>query len=168
MLDETFMAGEIAVCVKDTGQRVLMQNDHCRALCGEWVGQACTTGCMALYAADDAHQWRDWGSRLYPNSCVHGGFFDVTLLCSGQHIVTLLQPLKDRYEAALAWYRDKGLTRRETEVVALTIRGISNSEICRKLSISLATLKTHLNSVYRKLRELGQTPAFVPACRVPD
>lgn len=168
MLDETLTAEDIAVCVKDTERRVLAQNEHCRSLCGDCVGQICRQGCMALFAADATHQWRDGGSRLYPNSCVHGGFFDVTLLCSGQRIVTLLQPLKARYDAALAWYRDKGLTRRETEVIALTIRGVSNSEICRRLSISLATLKTHLNNVYRKVRALGETPTFVPACRVPD
>jgi hypothetical protein len=32
----------------------------------------------------------------------------------------------------------------------------------------MATLKTHLNNVYRKLRERGETPAFLPACRLPD
>ncbi len=168
MLNETFTAADIAVCVKDAQKKVLMQNAQCRALCGDRLGQPCEIGCMQLYAADTERQWKDWGSRVYPNSCIHGEFFDVTMLCSAQHIVTFLQPLKDCYETALAWYRDKGLTRRETEVVALTIRGISNSEICSKLSISMATLKTHLNNVYRKLRELGEAPAFIPACRVPD
>jgi ATP/maltotriose-dependent transcriptional regulator MalT len=168
MLDETFMDGEIAVCIKDTGQRVLMQNDHCRAICGDRLGQRCETGCMALYAADGAHQWKDWGSRVYRNSFIRGGFFDITLLESARNIVTFLQPLKGRYEAALEWYRDKGLTRRETQVVELTIRGASNNDICNRLSISMATLKTHLNNVYRKLRERGETPAFLPACRLPD
>ena len=67
---------------------------------------------------------------------------------------------------ALAYYREKGLTKRETEVVSLTIRGISNPEICKTLSISKATLRTHLNNVYHKFRDLGEVPEFMPANRV--
>ena len=83
----------------------------------------------------------------------------------GDHIAGV-EPLKDKYEMALAYYRDKGLTRRETEVVSLTIRGVSNPEICDQLSISKATLRTHLNNVYRKFRDLGEVPAFMPANRI--
>jgi DNA-binding CsgD family transcriptional regulator len=67
---------------------------------------------------------------------------------------------------ALAYYRDRDLTRRETEVVSLTIRGVSNPEICEQLSISRATLRTHLNNVYRKFRDLGEVPEFMPANRI--
>lgn len=155
----------MAVCVKDRNKRVLSQNDYCRELCGERVGETCETGCMELYAGDRTQQWKDWGSRVYKNACMHGGFFDVTLLCSTENIITFLQPLKDCYEMALAYYREKGLTKRETEVISLTIRGISNSEICKALSISRATLRTHLNNVYRKFRDLGEEPAFIPANR---
>ncbi len=167
MLEESFSAGHIAVCVKDLNKTVLMQNEHCRSICGDQLGCPCHTGCMQLYADDTSHQWKDWGSRVYRNSCIHDGFYDVTLLCSSEHIITFLQPLNDKYEMALAYYRNKGLTKRETEVVSLTIRGISNAEICKYLSISRTTLKTHLNNVYRKLRESGEVPAFMPACRTP-
>jgi hypothetical protein len=33
-------------------------------------------------------------------------------------------------------------------------------------SISKATLRTHLNNVYRKFRDLGEVPAFMPANRI--
>jgi len=121
---------------------------------------------MELYAGDKTQQWKDWGSRVYKNSFLHGSFFDVTLLCSSESIITFLQPLKDRYEMALAYYRDKGLTKRETEVISLTIRGVSNPEICKSLSISKATLRTHLNNVYHKFRDLGEVPEFMPANRM--
>ena len=121
---------------------------------------------MELYADDKSHQWKDWGSRIYKNKQIHGSFFDVTLLCSEKHIITFLQPLKEKYEMALAYYRSKGLTRRETEVVSMTIRGVSNADICEQLAISRATLRTHLNNVYRKFRDLGETPDFIPANRV--
>lgn len=147
---------------------VLSQNDCCRAICGECTGAVCVRGCMELYARDSSQQWKEWGSRLYRNSFLHGSFYDVTLLCSTDRIITFLQPLREKYEMAIAYYKEKGLTRRETEVVALTIRGMSNTEICQSLSISMATLRTHLNNVYRKLRKLGEVPEFIPAQRTPD
>lgn len=164
-LEQSLEASDVAVCVKDPQQRVLMQNDYCRELCGERKGEVCETGCMELYAKDNSQQWKDWGSRTYKNSFLLDDFFDVTLLCSTHNIITFLQPLKDKHEMAFAYYRGKGLTKRETEVVTLAIKGICNSEICKSLSISKATLRTHLNNVYRKFRDSGQVPAFIPANR---
>ena len=165
LLETTLQTGNIGVCVKDSSKKVLMQNDQCRDICGESVGQTCERGCMELYASDTAQQWQGWGTCVYKNSYMHGGFFDVTLLCSNDNIVTFLQPLKEKYEQALAYYADKGLTRRETEVIALTIQGASNHDICESLAISKATLRTHLNNVYHKLHDRGEDPQFMPASR---
>ncbi len=168
MLEESLQSSQIGVCVKDPHKRVLTQNTPCRRACGDRRGQVCVEGCMELYAKDESHQWKDWGARVYKNSNMFGGFFDVTLLCSTENIVTFLQPPKEKYEMALAYYREKGLTKRETQVVSLAIRGNSNSDICRLLSISKATLRTHLNNVYRKFRDLGEIPEFIPTCRLTD
>ena len=165
MLTESLCEDNIAMCVKDNEKRVLEQNDLCRQICGDCLGQSCDKGCMQLYAQDDSHQWKDWGSRVYKNEFIHGTFFDVTLLCSDKHIITFLQPLKEKYDMALAYYQSKGLTRRETEVVSMTIRGVSNADICVQLKISRATLRTHLNNIYRKFRDLGEVPEFIPANR---
>lgn len=166
LLDTTLDAGHFAVCVKDRNKTVLMQNDECRSICGDCLGEVCQRGCMELYARDNDQQWQGWGSRVYKNSEMNGGLFDVTLLCSNDNIVTFLQPLKEKYEAALAYYQDKGLTRRETEVVGMSIKGVSNQQICDALSISKATLRTHLNNIYHKLRDQGEAPRFMPASRV--
>lgn len=168
MLEDSLQASEIAVCVKDSHKRVLTQNQSCRHICGNRLGEVCEQGCMELYSKDESHQWKDWGSRVYKNSVIFGGFFDVTLLCSTESIITFLQPLKEKYEMALAYYREKGLTRRETQIVSLAIQGNSNSQICKLLSISKATLRTHLNNVYRKFRDLGEMPEFIPTCRLYD
>jgi len=166
LLEEALEAGDIAVCVKDTQKHILMQNERCRQICGNHVGEACEQGCMELFARDRFQQWKDWGMRVYRNSLINGSFNDVTLLCSRERIITFLQPLRDKYEKALAYYREKGLTRRESEVIALTIQGSSNTDICECLSISRATLRTHLNNIYRKFRDLGETPEFIPANRL--
>ena len=165
VLQQSLEASGVAVCVKDADKRVLSQNACCRKICGEQQGEKCTVGCMELYANDKTQQWKGWGSRLYRNSLLHGEFFDVTLLCTAENIVTFLQPLADKYRMAHAYYRDKGLTGRELDVVSFMVRGVSNQEICESLSISKATLRTHLNNIYRKCRDLGEEPEFVPANR---
>jgi DNA-binding NarL/FixJ family response regulator len=44
-----------------------------------------------------------------------------------------------------------GLTNRETEVLALVARGLSNEDIARDLFVSVATAKTHVNRAMTKL-----------------
>jgi len=166
LLEESLESGDIAVCVKDAQRKVLMQNERCRQICGDHLGRTCEQGCMQLFEKDRFQQWKDWGTRVYKNSMINGSFNDVTLLCGKERIITFLQPLKDRYEKALAYYREKGLTRRESEVIALTIQGSSNTDICECLSISRATLRTHLNNIYRKFRDLGELPEFIPGNRI--
>ncbi|MER6567677.1 response regulator transcription factor [Streptomyces sp. NPDC001093] len=43
-----------------------------------------------------------------------------------------------------------GLTARETEVLLLIAEGLSNQEIARKLHVSTATVKTHINNLFSK------------------
>ncbi|MFD9095022.1 response regulator [Streptomyces collinus] len=43
-----------------------------------------------------------------------------------------------------------GLTARETEVVVLIAEGLSNQEIARRLHVSTATVKTHINNLFAK------------------
>ncbi|MGW3950610.1 response regulator [Streptomyces sp. NPDC004752] len=43
-----------------------------------------------------------------------------------------------------------GLTARETEVLVLIAEGLSNQEIARRLQVSTATVKTHINNLFAK------------------
>ena len=43
------------------------------------------------------------------------------------------------------------LSERETEIVVLAARGLSNSQIARELHLSEATVKRHLANVYAKI-----------------
>ena len=47
------------------------------------------------------------------------------------------------------------LTRRESQVMRLVGRGYSNKEIATELSVSLATVKSHVHSVLRKVGHIG-------------
>ncbi|MFE2044780.1 response regulator [Streptomyces sp. NPDC059477] len=44
-----------------------------------------------------------------------------------------------------------GLTPREAEVLTLIAQGLSNTEICERLTVSRATVKTHINRVFAKI-----------------
>ena len=49
------------------------------------------------------------------------------------------------------------LTAREREVTLLTVKGLSNKEIARRLEISASTVRVHLQHIYRKLRIRNRT-----------
>jgi DNA-binding CsgD family transcriptional regulator len=167
VLDESLLAGDTAVCVKEFGKRFLMQNGRCIGVCGDHLGAIYELTCMEFYDRGLSQQWKDWRTRVYKNSYINAGFYDVTLLCSTDRIITFLQTLEEKYDMGLAHYRGKGLTRRETAVIALTIQGSSKSQICKRLSISKATLRAHRNKVYNKLRDAGQPLESIPPNRTP-
>ncbi len=43
-----------------------------------------------------------------------------------------------------------GLTAREAEVLSLVAEGMRNAEIARRLQVSTATVKTHINNLFAK------------------
>ena len=55
------------------------------------------------------------------------------------------------------------LSERELEVLALIAAGKSNQEIATKLFVSLSTVKTHINRLYRKLGARSRTQAVARA-----
>jgi LuxR family maltose regulon positive regulatory protein len=52
------------------------------------------------------------------------------------------------------------LSERELEVLALISAGKSNKEIARELFLSMSTVKTHINRLYRKLGARSRTEAL--------
>lgn len=63
---------------------------------------------------------------------------------------------------------DQGLhlSPRETEIVALLADGLENKQMARRLSISEATVKTHLRALYQKLGASGRAEAVAIALRL--
>ncbi|RCG30884.1 DNA-binding response regulator [Sphaerisporangium album] len=57
----------------------------------------------------------------------------------------------------------ESLSKRETEVLALVARGLTNAEIGRELFISEATVKTHLLRIFGKLGVSDRTAAVTTA-----
>ena len=58
------------------------------------------------------------------------------------------------------------LTPKEKEVLALVAKGASNQEIADKLYVRDVTVKTHLNSIFKKLKVTNRTQAVLLAMEV--
>jgi ATP/maltotriose-dependent transcriptional regulator MalT len=58
-----------------------------------------------------------------------------------------------------------GLTQRESEVLELMVRGLSNRAIGQRLYIGEETVKTHARGVYRKLEVADRAQAIAAALR---
>jgi DNA-binding NarL/FixJ family response regulator len=50
----------------------------------------------------------------------------------------------------------RGLTRRETEIVRLAIRGVATKDIAARLAVRQGTVKVHLHNIYDKLQVDGR------------
>ena len=64
---------------------------------------------------------------------------------------------------ALGGRTDHPLSRREMDVLAHVVRGLSNKQIARELSIDETTVKTHLHRIFEKLRVSDRTQAAILA-----
>lgn len=60
---------------------------------------------------------------------------------------------------------EAGLTAREREVLAHLAQGLSNKSIARRLSVSIHTIKFHVNSILSKLDADSRTQAVTSAVR---
>ena len=69
----------------------------------------------------------------------------------------------DRAEAALA---SLGLTTRQTQVLALLLKGQSNKLIARALNLSVETIKDHVAAVLRSLNVSSRTQAVLAVSRI--
>jgi DNA-binding NarL/FixJ family response regulator len=59
------------------------------------------------------------------------------------------------------------ITSREQEIIQCICRGLSNSEIARRLTLSPHTVKTHLNAIFKKLNVTSRTKLMALATHHP-
>ena len=60
----------------------------------------------------------------------------------------------------------EALTPKEKEVLSLVAKGASNQEIADKLCVQDVTVKTHLNSIFKKLKVSNRTQAVLLAMEI--
>jgi LuxR family transcriptional regulator, maltose regulon positive regulatory protein len=92
------------------------------------------------------------------------GHLDAADRVSTRYLAKLLAALAQEAAAPGADERlPEPLSERELEVLALIAAGDSNQQIARKLFISVSTVKTHVNNLYRKLAARIRTQAVARA-----
>ena len=66
-------------------------------------------------------------------------------------------------EASVLTRQKLQITEREQEVLHWLLQGDSNEEIAKRLYITVATVKAHLTSIFKKLQVTSRTQAVVAA-----
>jgi LuxR family maltose regulon positive regulatory protein len=92
------------------------------------------------------------------------GQLDAASRVSTQYLAKLLAALAQEAAAPATDERlSEPLSERELEVLALIAAGKPNQEIADKLFVSMSTVKTHINNLYRKLDAHSRTQAVARA-----
>ena len=96
----------------------------------------------------------------------HSAWIDSTIarvvLSSIQQENEIQSRIKNTQEEANKKY---GLTKKELEVLALIVDGLSNQEISEKLVVALSTTKAHVHNILQKLYLTDRTKAAIVALK---
>ena len=143
---KTLLEG-VAVCEKDAAGVVRFQSAESVGICGHKSGEFC----------NDCHPDRETGQ---PCELVTERIYHHQRVCSlvkiqkNQTLTTILVPdVEPKFELESALERVH-LSPREKEIACLIAKKKSNAQLIDALIISESTLKSHLNSIYRKIPEL--------------
>jgi DNA-binding CsgD family transcriptional regulator len=132
------------------GTRMVYRNKASEQL-GQWLRDQYATELVTVLR-DHVSQIRSAGTagdtltlvRLPDGSRL---LIDVSPLGNGQRVVTVRAPGLSL--AAIADYYQ--LSTRERRVVEYTVRGLSNQDIAKQMSVSTDTVKKHLTSIFGKV-----------------
>lgn len=142
---------KIGVCIKSLDETVEYQNKLCIKLCGLRIGKKCVKGCMHHYSKANADPTFQKGFHLFRNVEAENKIVDAVMINDGEKLTTFLYDKTEMIEKQLALLEPFGLSKSELSVIEWYLRGYSNPEIASQLFISKATLRTHLNNIYKKL-----------------
>ncbi len=145
---------KLGLCVKDQERRVLFQNENAIKTCGNLQGEVCEKACMNLYHQVEECSAVSEGLKLFKAVELDQHKVDALIVNDGERITTLLYPLdedQEKFKKQEAFFKEKGLTKSELRIMQMVMQGMTNAAIAEKLYISKATLKTHLNNIYKKL-----------------
>ena len=141
----------IGICIKSLDKTVLYQNETCRQTCGNRKNQVCTDGCMANYKNCGAGAVFEEGIKVHKNIPSDKGLIDAVTINDGEFITSILYYKKPRVESELDFFKEFNLSKTEMAILTLILEEKKNRDITKQLNISLSTLKTHLNNIYKKI-----------------
>jgi DNA-binding NarL/FixJ family response regulator len=113
-----------------------------------------------FHGEEDIHKAMSAGARSYLlKGMSHEELLDaVRKVHAGRHYLpkTVRQSLANRTPSS-------DLSAREAEILGLIVRGLTNKEIATALSITVGTVKWHVNIIFAKLNVADRTQAAVAA-----
>lgn len=142
---------EFGICIKSQDAVVEFQNQKCFDLCGDQLNKKCEKGCMLRYAKSKADAAFDHSYKIIKNIESDGVLVDAIMINDGQNLTTLLLEKNLAVEEQMIQISKFKLSTSEMNVMEKYLLGISNHEISKQLFISKATLRTHLNNIYKKI-----------------
>lgn len=138
--------------MKSSKGQVLFQNLPCIEKCGLKKGEFCQGRCLEKFReAGKNGESAAEGFFHFPRLDLEHGMADAMIINDGCHLLTILHPLENKIAEKMHYYQEIKLTKRELEVASLLLEGLANSEISTRLFISRASLKTHINNIYKKV-----------------
>ena len=168
--DGAFGKNGTSLCLLRSNDVVAYQNSACKRLCGNQMGAICPRSCTHACERSQGRPLEENGIQLFKNMKFGRDFFDIFFYSALPFRLVLFYPLKRKFEDWTARFRDHDLSRREMQIAELRLQGLNNSTISGRLGISKATLKTHLNNIYKKMPDARfgverapSTPATVQA-----
>jgi hypothetical protein len=138
---------KLGLCIKNAEKLVQYQDELCLEICGDMQGQICEKGCMKDFANLP-------GMTLVKNAHVDGDVVDTVVIKDQGKLTTLLYKHRSDEEddkIMRAKLISFGLSKSELAIFLRFLKGHRNADIAREFFISKATLKTHLNNIYKKL-----------------
>lgn len=140
------ISNKIAICIADHDGKILSQNEACTSLCPIPEGTICK------FLSINSTQSSDNEGMVFRKCHTVGDMpVDVVTINDGTTLTTLFYPLSDHIHKQISLLKEYGLSKRELEVAYLMLNGRSNDSIAKELFISKPTLKTHINSIYKKI-----------------
>ncbi len=137
-------SSQLGVCEKTDKGIVTSQNEICRRICGDRLGQRCKDGCMLKHTGEKGFRVVE---HVHPDSPA----VDAVVITTDGSITTLLYDNSVEVEQRLKLLAPFGLSEAEIEITKQVLQGYSNREIAEHLFISKQTLRTHLNNIYKKI-----------------
>lgn len=141
----------LGICMKDSGGVVISQNSICEKICGNRKGQICKDGCMKTFNPEDKTNFTPiktmYNVHEGDNAC------DAVYLNTNKNLITLLYPKSENIKIEEELFNKIGLTKSEQSILFMLLDQFTNKQIADKLFISTATVKTHINNLYKKLPE---------------
>ena len=145
---------KIGICIKSLDGTVEYQNPKCIEICGNQLNQKCQKGCMIRHSRNLNNPEFSEGYKILKNVNPTGNPTDGIMIDDGTSLTTLLFDKKDSTQKQIATLKKYHLSDAELVIIEKYIQGMPNHEIAESLFISKATLRTHLNNIYKKIPEI--------------